>query len=94
MSKPEFKVWWIPQIPGKAFEVEVQSRDEGKRLEGTLALYDIFQFENKIKPDYCNTGGVVFRLEGLTDGEWWDADDDDDWADYVKDYPELEEARS
>lgn len=93
MSAPEFKVWWIPQVPMKAFEVPVASRAEGKRLCDVLADYDAFQFDNKIKPDYCNMGGVVFRLEGLTDGEWWDVPDDkDEWADYVADHPELEAA--
>ena len=23
-----------------------------------LSSYDLFQFENNIKPDYCNTGGL------------------------------------
>lgn len=62
------KVWWIPQVPGKAFEVEVQSLVEAKRLLIVLADYDIFQFENHIKPDYCNAGGLMV----FEDGEWTD----------------------
>ncbi len=60
------RVWWIPQVPMKAFHVPVASIAEAKLIMVTLAEYDIFQFENRIKPDYCNTGG----LEVFEDGEW------------------------
>ncbi len=77
----DLQVWWIPQVPGKAFEVEVSSVEEGVKLANTLARYDLFQFENKIKPDYCNTGGVQRWCED-SDGEgtpgWEDVDPDDD----------------
>lgn len=62
------KIWWIPQVPMKAFEVQVANIVEAKLLLDTLAQYDLFQFANKIKPDYCNTGGLVIT-EG---GEWVD----------------------
>lgn len=55
----QLKVWWIPQIPMKAFEVEVETLVEAKLLLDTLAKYDLFQFENRIKPDYANAGGLV-----------------------------------
>ena len=51
----KLKVWWIPQIPMKAFEVLVPSVEEGRKLCDVLAQYDAFQFDNKIKPDYCNS---------------------------------------
>lgn len=73
----EFRVWWIPQVPGKAFEVSVGSWAAGKALEDVLARYDAFQFENNIKPDYCNAGGVQMKHAVLTDGEWFDLDDDE-----------------
>lgn len=63
------KVWWIPQVPMKPFEVEVKNIEEAKLLLNTLADYDIFQYENNIKPDYCNTGGLSeFDPEDYTDG--------------------------
>ena len=65
------RVWWIPQVTGEPFHRNVTSVAEGKRLLETLAEYDRFQFENNIKPDYCNAGG----LEMMEDGEW------SDWAD-------------
>ena len=69
----QLKVWWIPQIPGASFEVPVASVNEAKKILTVLADYDIFQYENRIKGDYCNAGGLV-TLEG---GEWVDWEDDD-----------------
>lgn len=74
----KLKVWWIPQVPGKRFEVEVATLQQADLLLKTLAAYDIFQYENNIKPDYCNAGGlVVFEEES---GEWvdWDYQEEKD----------------
>jgi len=65
------KVWWIPQVPGKRFEVAVSTRAEGQRLMEVLASYDAFQYEHRIKPDYSNAGGLVV----FEDGAWCDVDD-------------------
>lgn len=69
----QLKVWWIPQIPGASFEVPVANLDEAKLLLRTLAAYDAFQFDNDIKPDYCNAGGLLT----LEDGEWVDWEDEE-----------------
>lgn len=68
---PTLRVWWIPQVPGKPFHVEVAGVAEAKKLLDTLAKYDLFQFEHNIKPDYCNAGG----LEICNDGEWEEWED-------------------
>lgn len=68
MDRRKMRVWHIPQIPGTPFTVEVSSVKEGVLLMNALAQYDIFQFENNIKPDYCNANG----LEVFEDGEWTD----------------------
>ena len=60
------QVWWIPQIPMKAFEVPVSSVTEGAKILNVLADYDLFQLNNNIKPDFSNTGGLNI-FEG---GEW------------------------
>jgi len=73
MSQGDLKVWWIPQIPMKPFEVPVKNIDEAILLLTTLAEYDKFQFETNIKPDYCNAGG----LQVFDDGEWVDYCDED-----------------
>ena len=81
----DLKVWWIPQVPGKPFEVPVSSVDEARKLLDVLADYDAFQFKNNIKPDYCNAGGlVVYEIEHV-DGmehrrdwvDWLDEDGND-----------------
>lgn len=83
------RVWWIPQIPGKSFHVDVASPAEAKKILAVLTNYDIFQFENRIKPDYCNAGGLeCYRQPGT-----WAEGDSEDWCeweseegDYIDDY--------
>lgn len=58
-KKGDLKVWWIPQVPMKSFEHPVKSVQEGLLLLDALAKYDLFQYENKVKGDYCNAGGLV-----------------------------------
>lgn len=70
----KFRVWWIPQVPmSSVFYVPVRDAREGRLTLNTLANYDQFQFDNNIKPDYVNVGG----LEVLDDNEWVDWNDDD-----------------
>ncbi len=81
----DLKVWWIPQVPMQAFDTMVKNLDEAKLLLRTLARYDIFQLENKIKPDFCNAGGLmVFDQDG--DGEWtdWYNEDGDSISDIMR----------
>lgn len=78
----DLRVWWIPQVPGEPFYVEVASPREAKKLLQTLADYDQFQLDNNIKPDYCNAGGLEV-FEAMDDGvgewcEWCDEDTGDD----------------
>ena len=70
---PLLRVWWVPQVPMPAFRQEVETVLEAKLLLHTLALYDRFQYENNVKPDYCNAGGL----------EEFDPEDDDwiEWFD-------------
>ena len=69
----QYRVFWIPQVPMKPFHVPVETPEQGQWLCNVLADYDAFQFENNVKPDYCNVGGVqVFE-----DGEWTDWEEDE-----------------
>lgn len=54
----DLRVWWIPQVPGKPFHVPVKNVDEAELVLATLARYDLFQLENRIKPDFANAGGL------------------------------------
>ncbi len=82
MEDKQLRVWHIPQIPGPAFRVSVPSVDEAVLILGTLALYDLFQYDTKIKPDYSSAQG----LEVLEDGEWveWNSDEGDDINEVLK----------
>lgn len=59
----KLQVWWVPQVPMKSFTVDVATVEEGVKIMNTLANYDIFQFENKVKPDYSNVGGLNMLVE-------------------------------
>lgn len=73
-----FQVWHIPQIPGRAFEVEVSSPELGAFVMETLAKYDDFQYWHHIKPDYSSVQGLnewdPERQEWFT---WYDDDGND-----------------
>lgn len=68
VQEGDLRIWWVPQVPMRPFRVRVDNLREAKLLLDTLASYDIFQLAHRIKPDFCNAGGVdVFE-----DGEWMD----------------------
>lgn len=70
----KFRVWWIPQIPGDPFHSEeVDNFAAAVAIHDTLARYDIFQFENRIKPDFANVGGIQRWDED--DQKWYSVDD-------------------
>lgn len=80
----QLQVWWIPQVPMKPFLVEISSVEEGVKIMDVLAEYDAFQFENNIKPDYSNVGGIR-RWRADSDGEgtpgwedWYDEETGED----------------
>ena len=79
MSTPkngDLRVWWIPQVPMGAFYQPVQSIREAKLLLDTLAKYDLFQYEHRVKPDCSNAGGLeVYGNDGWI--EWSDENGDD-----------------
>lgn len=71
----KLRVWHIPQVPMKAFHVEVSSIDEACKMLNVFQDYDLFQYENKIKADYCNTSGLeYFGEEENSWCEWYDDD--------------------
>lgn len=68
----KFKAWYIPQVPMKAFEVERGTAVEAQAALDLITAFSIFEFENKVKPDYSDTGGVAEWDE--TEQEWIDHD--------------------
>lgn len=73
MTSKKLQVWWIPQVPGKRFSVDVRNPIEAMKILDVLADYDKFQFDNNIKPDYSNAGGLI-EWDPTTD-EWLDWED-------------------
>ncbi|WCF11566.1 hypothetical protein NDS46_29920 (plasmid) [Paenibacillus thiaminolyticus] len=68
----KLRVCHFPQISQIPFVVEVEDLRQAKFLSSVLANYDLFQFENKIKPDYAN----------MTILEMWD-EQEQDWVAWV-----------
>ncbi len=62
----ELRVWHIPQVPMKAFEVQVSSPEEAVKVLDVLAQYDLFCWRNRVRGDYSNASG----LSVFEDGEW------------------------
>jgi hypothetical protein len=85
----DLQVWHIPQVPGKAFTVDVENIREAKRIDKILCDYDMFELNQRVKGDFCNAGG----LNIYEDGEWvsWHNKDGDDFdeidmnGDYIGD---------
>lgn len=80
--KLRFRVWHIPQVPMKAFLAEVPTYEEAVRLKDALASYDLFQFENNVKPDYCNANGIQVFDYSLSKTDLQDMGLDDAWSDF------------
>ena len=86
----DLRIWWIPQIPMKPFEWPVADLTQAKLLLDVLAEYDLFQYENKIKPDYYNTGG----LQVFEDSEWLDWRHPETGDDLDEHFASLEDANA
>ena len=67
------RVWWIPQVPGEPFYQPVEYISEAKLLVTALGRYAAFQFEQRLKLDYSNSGG----LECWDGSEWLEWEDDE-----------------
>lgn len=61
----------------KNFYVEVESIEQACKILNILWDYDLFQYENNIKPDYCNASGIEYFDE--EEQEWCEWYDDDGW---------------
>ena len=85
----KMRVWWISQVGANAtFYVPVESVVEAKKVMDMLAAYDCFQYNYKIKPDYCNTGGLQVWNEEDQEWEDWFYDDGNSYYDNVDEYCE------
>lgn len=68
----QLRVWHIPQVPMSAFYVYVDNLKEAKLILEVLAKYDLFQYENNVKPDYSNASGLQVYSDSEGYMEWED----------------------
>lgn len=78
-------VWHIPQIPMKSFYVKVDSWEQAVQVKDLLAYYDQFQYDNNVKPDYCNASGIqIYGGQKYLD-EYREDWDSSKWSDDISD---------
>lgn len=90
----KMRVWWMPQVGYGTFYVPVESVEEAKKVMDLLSSYDCFQYNQNIKPDYCNCGGLQVYNEETEDWEDWYFEDDQNYFDDVDEYCESLSSRS
>lgn len=69
----KFKMWYIPQMPMKAFEFKTDTSAEALAALDLITDFSIFEYDNNVKPDYCDMSGISQWDE--TEQEWFDYDE-------------------
>lgn len=80
----KLRIWHIPQVPGKPFYVPVETPEEGAKLIEVLSIYDQFQYQNKIKPDFCNACGLQYYDDREKDWLDWTDENGFELDDYME----------
>lgn len=72
----DLRVWYIPQVPMKPFTVEVPDLRTGKLVLDALSGLSLFEYVNRVKPDYSDAGGISRYEADEEDGGfgWFDVD--------------------
>lgn len=85
----KLRVWHNCQVGAvENFYVEVESIEQAWKIINTLWNYDLFQYKNNVKPDYCNASGLEYFDEEEQEWcEWYD----DDGLDIKEHFEESEE---
>lgn len=73
----KLRIAYIPQVPGQPFYKEVASIKQALLIGKTLVDFSLFEYEQRVKPDYTD----FIDLEELNDGEW-EAWYNDEWQDF------------
>lgn len=84
------RVWHMPQVGGRdslgnpvAFYVGVADVNEAVHIINMLANYDLFQYNNDIKPDYTNANGLEVEVDGEWE-EWFCPETGDDIGEIIR----------
>lgn len=85
----KLRIWHNCQVGSvNNFYVDVDSVEQAWKILNTLWNYDLFQYKNNVKPDYCNMSGFEYYDEEEKDWcEWYD----DDGYDIKAHFENLEE---
>ena len=68
-----YRVAHYPQIPCNPFIIRCKTVTECKRIRDILCDYDLFQYQNHIKPDYANIS--VIQQRDYENNEWCDLEE-------------------
>ena len=92
-NSKKMRVWWIPQVGmlGDPFYIPVKTVEEGKKFLDLLSAYDIYQLDNRIKPDFCNTGGIEVFNEEEKEWEDWNLDTENYYYEDAEEYCESDD---
>lgn len=85
--KKKLRVLHFPQIPCNPFEIKVEDLKEAKKMCDVLANYDLFQYENRIKPDYSNM--TIVEEFDEKEQEWVSWYDEETGIDNIYEYFEY-----
>ena len=94
MNEKKMRVWWIPQIGTKTFYIPVRTPEEAKMIMDILSAYDCFQYNQRVKPDYCNAGGLQMWSEEENDWIDWYYETGNNYYDDVEEYCEEKSSQS
>jgi len=93
----DLRIWYVPQVPMKAFHSPVNTIQEAAAVLRIIAEYDLFQLHNNVKGDYCSTGGLQIWDETLDPDEetgskwcdWYDEETGFDFEEYQEFFPKM-----
>lgn len=85
----KLRVWWISQVGTKPFYIPIDSIKEGKKIMDVLSYFDCFQYNQRIRTDYCNAGGIEMFDEETNEWVDWVYETEEDYYEDVNDYIEA-----
>ena len=56
----KFRIWYIPQVPWRPFQEYADTKEEWIKLLQTVIKFSIFEFSERIKPDYSDASGMEY----------------------------------
>ncbi len=78
----DLMVWYVPQVPGPAFEVRVPDLKTASLVLEVITDLSAFEFDHNIKPDYSDASGI----------SRWEPNGDDGFDWYEVEQEKLDEA--